>query len=84
MINPEQGGYLLWRVGYLSFFSRGHLILRAMENDVARIHSDNLPMKQVLEPGRLRCIISGQLAAALLELEALQGAKNRSCKIIHQ
>lgn len=86
MINPELGGggcYSPWRVGYLSFFSRGHLFLRAMENDVARMCSDNLPMKQLLEPGWLCRIISGQLAVALFEL-APREAKNRTCKIIHQ
>lgn len=79
------GSYPLpWRVGKFIFLSRGHLMLHAMENDVAWMHSDNLPMKQVLEPSRLCRIISGQLAVALFELEARQEAKNRSCKIIHQ
>lgn len=86
MINPELGVGVATRRGgwdiYL-FFSRGHLFLRAMENDVARMCSDNLPMKQLLEPGWLCRIISGQLAVALFEL-APREAKNRTCKIIHQ
>lgn len=45
------------------------------------MYSDKLPMKRVLKPGCLCRIISGQLAVSLLQLEALQEAKNR---IIHQ
>lgn len=83
MINPG-GGLLTAEGGIFIFFFRGHLTLRAMGNDVAQMYGNNLPIKQMLEPGWLCRIISRQLAVALFKLEALQEAKNRSCKIIHQ
>lgn len=70
-----------WNI-YLLFFSRGHLILCVV--DVAQIHCDNLPMKWCWS--QASCVASsvGSGHVVLYEMDALQEAKNRRCKIIHQ
>ncbi len=61
--------------GIFIFFSRGHLMLRAMESDVARMYGDNLPMKQVLEPGWLCRIISGAAGSGTIRIGGSTGSQ---------
>lgn len=81
------GGCSPWRVGHLSFFffqgsPHSTCTWRTMWFECT---ATICPWSKCgSQPGRLCRIISGQLAVALFELEALQEAKNRSCKIIHQ
>lgn len=86
MINPKGGVGATRRGGwdiYLSFQGSPPATCDG-ERCGCDVYGDNLPMKRVLEAGWLCRIISGQLPVPLFELEALQEAKNRSCKIIHQ
>ena len=55
-----------WDIYLFFFFSRGHFILRAMENDAAQMRGNNLPIKQMPERGRLCRIISGPAGSGII------------------
>lgn len=61
--------------GIFIFFSRGHLMLLAVENDVAQMYGDNLPMKQVLEPGWLCRIISEAAGSGTVRIGGSTGSQ---------